>query len=313
MTEKRQDLMLVDRINLNHLRIFEAVYREKSMTKAAKELHLTQPGISQHIKALEETLDIKLFDRFQQKLVPTSKAKILYEKCSSGFYELEKTLWSLSNQTTDFYGKVSVGVPPEFGRTRIQPILSDFLSKHPNVQIDLFPGLASQVCEKLLRGDIDFGFVGDFFIDQRIDAFKVFEDIHQLCCTEKYLKTTSQPAKNTTAFYESLNYIAYQPGEPVLRKWLDHHTKKYDLVLNVRAFVSNPMHVLEFIKGGLGAGILPQSIIDSFDLKKNKLYIFPGSKKPQIESISIATLRGRSHSRLSLALKETVLSQLANI
>ncbi|MCC6137911.1 MAG: LysR family transcriptional regulator, partial [Bdellovibrionaceae bacterium] len=59
--------MLLDQINMNYLRIFEAVYRTRSMTQAANELHLTQSGISQHIKSLEDTLDLQLFDRIKQK------------------------------------------------------------------------------------------------------------------------------------------------------------------------------------------------------------------------------------------------------
>jgi DNA-binding transcriptional LysR family regulator len=43
--------MIIDHINLNHLRIFQSVYKTQSMTTAAGELHLTQSGVSQHIKA----------------------------------------------------------------------------------------------------------------------------------------------------------------------------------------------------------------------------------------------------------------------
>lgn len=69
--------MIIDRINLNHLRVFECVYRTKSMTIAAEELHLTQSGVSQHIRSLEESLDIRLFDRIKHKLVPTGEARQL--------------------------------------------------------------------------------------------------------------------------------------------------------------------------------------------------------------------------------------------
>jgi len=65
-------MLLIDQLNLNHLRVFECVYRTGSMTAAAKELHLTQSGVSQHIKSLEDVLNFKLFDRIQQRLVPTS-------------------------------------------------------------------------------------------------------------------------------------------------------------------------------------------------------------------------------------------------
>ena len=75
--------MLIDKINLNLLRIFEKVYETKSMTRSAQELFMTQSGISQNIKHLEEILNLKLFDRIKQRLIPTEKATILYKNCKA--------------------------------------------------------------------------------------------------------------------------------------------------------------------------------------------------------------------------------------
>ena len=84
--------MLIDQINLNQLRVFESVYRTKSMTHAARELHLTQSGVSQHIKALEDVLELKLFDRIKQKLVPTPSARELYKNTAKSFEDIETIL-----------------------------------------------------------------------------------------------------------------------------------------------------------------------------------------------------------------------------
>ena len=84
--------MLIDQINLNQLRVFESVYRSKSMTHAARELHLTQSGVSQHIKALEDVLELKLFDRIKQKLVPTPSAKELYASTAKSFEDIVSEL-----------------------------------------------------------------------------------------------------------------------------------------------------------------------------------------------------------------------------
>ncbi len=66
--------MILDNLNLNHLRLFESVYRSENMTKAAEELHLTQSGVSQHMKSLEEAVGVKLFDRVRQSLIPSKAA-----------------------------------------------------------------------------------------------------------------------------------------------------------------------------------------------------------------------------------------------
>ena len=84
--------MILDNLNLNHLRLFECVYRTKNMTKAADELHLTQSGISQHMKALEDNLGVKLFDRVRQRLVPTKAGATLYEHCHQGLHNIESAV-----------------------------------------------------------------------------------------------------------------------------------------------------------------------------------------------------------------------------
>ena len=88
--------MLLDQFNLNQIRVFECVYRTRSMTMAAKELHITQSGVSQHIKSLEEILEITLFDRVKQKLLPTSSADQLYLEWSKSIADIEKTLLNVS-------------------------------------------------------------------------------------------------------------------------------------------------------------------------------------------------------------------------
>jgi DNA-binding transcriptional LysR family regulator len=90
--------MLIDKINLNLLRIFEVVYKTKSMTKASKELHMTQSGVSQNIKHLEELLGVILFDRVKQRPVPTHKAKVLYKVASQNLLEIEKALIEITEQ-----------------------------------------------------------------------------------------------------------------------------------------------------------------------------------------------------------------------
>ena len=65
--------------NLERLRVFHAVAQAESFTKAAESLHLTQSGISKHIKAMEDELGVPLFDRVGKKVSLTQAGEILYE------------------------------------------------------------------------------------------------------------------------------------------------------------------------------------------------------------------------------------------
>ena len=65
-------------MNLNQLRIFHAVARLLSFTRASEELYLTQPGISKHIKELEGYYGTRLFDRLGKRVVLTQAGEILF-------------------------------------------------------------------------------------------------------------------------------------------------------------------------------------------------------------------------------------------
>src|SRR4051812_24376447 len=118
--------MIIDGLNLNHLRVFECVYRTRNMTSAACELHLTQSGVSQHIHSLEEALGFSLFDRIHHKLIPTPSADPLYHKCHEAFSELENMIATLKGKPRQLSGTVSIGLPLEFGNNIILPLLSRF-------------------------------------------------------------------------------------------------------------------------------------------------------------------------------------------
>ena len=64
--------------DLNRLKVFFHIFNEQSSTAAAKKLHITQSGVSQHLKKLEEELQTELFTRVNRKLVPTAAGKKLY-------------------------------------------------------------------------------------------------------------------------------------------------------------------------------------------------------------------------------------------
>ncbi len=290
---------LMDHLNLNHLRVFEAVHRTRSMTKAASELHLTQSGISQHIKALEDSLNLTLFDRHKQKIIPTSVANTLFEKCTDGFNELERTLWYLTESHKQLMGRVKIGLPVEFGNNIVLPLVSDFIKSHPKVRVDITFGLANEMHEPLLDGLIDFAYVDGFSVNSNFTSEKVFDDIYELCATKDYLKDKGKFA-NTLDFYQTLDYVDYLDGEPVMRMWLNHHVKeaksdKYDL--NVRFTSQNTPSIYHMIQCGLGAGVLPRHLLDKLDKGGKNVERLPGNGTLLVSPISCTYLASRTQSR----------------
>ena len=249
--------MIIDNINLNQLRVFQSVYKTKSMTRAAEELHLTQSGISQHIKALEEVLEVQLFDRIKQKLVPTTAGKHLYEKCTQNLTELEQTLQEVTAHENDLRGKVVIGVPAEFGFNLIIPLVARFMSEFKEVQVSIKVDLAPVLSDMILSGEVDFAFVDDFKMDGRISTTKVYDERLELCYSKTYLRRIPTDKDLNKKFFEGLRYVAYQEDAPVLRMWFQHTLKMKKISLDVRAQVADVAGVSRFVSGAAGVGVLP--------------------------------------------------------
>lgn len=300
---------MLDSVNLNHLKVFETVYRTKSMTLAASELHLTQSGISQHIKALEGNLKIILFDRVSGTLLPTTKAHALYKTCKKMFLELGETILNLSEQNEkEIKGIVRVGVPIEFGNSMILPKLSALGKKHTKIQFDIKYGFATGMNEMLLADEIDFALVDDFKMASQIEIKPVFTETLHLCVLKSELESLKNK-KDELGILKHLSFVDYQRSELVLRKWFKHHFRRKSFDLPVRAWAMDVQGLSKLILNGLGAGVLPEYVIQEIPQAKELLYVFKGKNIPMKNSIAMASVKKRHLSTAALTAQRFLLSE----
>lgn len=285
--------MYIDQINLNNIRVFECVFRNRSMTKAAGELHITQSGVSQHIKSLEDVLEVKLFDRIKQRIVPTKEAEALFDEWSGSLLDIEKTLVNLKGGELSLVGNVRVGIPIEFGNNMILPLLAQFAQMHPRVTYDIKYGHASDMNDSLLHGELDFAFLDDFALDRQIQTEVVYHEVHELCASKEYYE--KHPAETLDKkYFESLDYMDYLKDEPVLRGWFKHHLGAPNITLKARAHLMDVQGIQAMITSGLGLGILPRHQIKKIDQEKTPLHIFSGSGTPLKNKISVAYVKAKT-------------------
>jgi DNA-binding transcriptional LysR family regulator len=280
---------------MNYLRIFEAVYRTRSMTQAATELHLTQSGISQHIKSLEDTLNVKLFDRIKQKLIPTDDGKKFYQALSPHLNKLEEILLELTNKDNSLRGEVTIGMPVVFGLNILVPHIAELGKMHPNLKFRVHFDLARSLNNLLLKGEVDFAFVDEFNLDRQIETQNVYDETLLLCCTKEYLKIKGEGTSKK--YFESLDYIEYDADAPMVTRWLDHHYKINHAELRVRAVLGDTLGVAKLIKSSLGAGILPGHHVERSKSEGHALHIIEGKNTKELKNrISVAFVKGRSWS-----------------
>ncbi|MGN7612864.1 selenium metabolism-associated LysR family transcriptional regulator [Magnetococcales bacterium HHB-1] len=141
------------------LRVFHAVAKQLSFTRAAEELYLTQPAVTFQIRQLEEHFNTRLFDRHHNRISLTEAGVTVFnyaERILELYRETEKAINEMTGVTR---GIVKLGASTTIGEYLLPPILSSYHEKFPNVQIRLTVHNTRLVVRKLEDATIDVGMV----------------------------------------------------------------------------------------------------------------------------------------------------------
>ncbi|MCX6128717.1 MAG: LysR family transcriptional regulator [Proteobacteria bacterium] len=303
-------MSLLARLNLNYLRIFLVVYRTRSMTLAAKQLHLTQSGVSQQIKSLEDSLGIILFDRINRKIIPTDEAEQLYAECSKRLDELENTLRQISNQENELQGRVKVAISPSLRETRLIELLSDFSRQHPKVKFDLRIGLASELSHYFEKGSIDFAFADAFVNEANLEFQEIASDPYDLVCHASLLELFPRGEDQYESFCR-LAFVNYVEAPELLNAWFKKNFGRLPKELNIGTTVTSCHSMAEFICRGNGAGLLPEVQLEEL-LKRNPMLRRLAVKATVSNRIRLATLRKRTMGLAAKICLQWMVDQMAN-
>jgi DNA-binding transcriptional LysR family regulator len=147
------------RLRLRDLRVLFAVVQSGSLAKAAAELRVSQPAVSQVISNLEHALGIKLFDRSSRGVEPTLYARALLARGRVAFDELRQGIRDIEFLANPAAGELTVGYPESVAATVLPEIVQLFSAKYPRVVLhgDIvaapsyrFPGLRDRTHDLVL-------------------------------------------------------------------------------------------------------------------------------------------------------------------
>lgn len=157
-------------MNLNHLRVFHAVAGVLSFTRAAEELHLTQPGISKHVKELEEQYGTRLFDRLGKRVALTQAGEILFGMTSDVFRLIGESKVRIDDLNGLTSGKLIIGACATIGTYILPDMLVRFRQRYPGIEIKVDTAFNCQIVEGVLGTALELGFVGNYVPDARLSA-----------------------------------------------------------------------------------------------------------------------------------------------
>ena len=143
------------------LRVFEAVARHLSFTKAAQELFVTQPAVTKHIHELEKHYGQRLLERRGNRVALTEAGRLLQahaEAVAASTQQLADQLHALRDPD-EAAGRLRLGASTTICQYVLPGVLPAFQARHPNVQLTLANANSEHIAEALLHGKLDLGFV----------------------------------------------------------------------------------------------------------------------------------------------------------
>ena len=139
--------------------VFLAVAENLSFSKAAEELFISQPAVTNHIKELESRLNVSLFERKGNKIYLTKAGKLAYDHLKTIrqlYRELEFDLERLNNS---FKGTLRIGSSSTISQYLIPKVIAAFYKRYPEIKLYLLNGNSFEMEQKLLENEVDIALV----------------------------------------------------------------------------------------------------------------------------------------------------------
>ncbi|CAM3891099.1 MULTISPECIES: LysR family transcriptional regulator [Flavobacterium] len=275
-------------VNLEWYRTFKAIYKTGTLTGAAVELFISQPGVSLHLSSLENYVGYKLFNRTGRKMIPTERGKVLYNFIVNALSKLEEAEKNFQRSTEKHTPTISIGMCFE----TFQITLEQYISTLPfNVIIQF--GEYPEMVENLEKGILDLIITPQIVPKNTIDyeafssetivlvggneinasEFKALEKKNNLEETENWLK--QQKWYGTTGDMEHLR-----------RFWQLNFNKNADFRPNY--IVPNLNSIVRCLSSGKGLAVVPDFLCKK-ELDNHQIQLIWKGKKPLKNTLHFAT------------------------
>lgn len=166
----------VDSLDIRQLETFVEVSKQKSFSKAADKLFLTQPTVTNHIQNLEKELGTLLINRMGKTISLTDAGMLLYKNSLNIINSFEMTKFELAKFVGQIHGHLDIfasSVPRQY---LLPSLIHFFIDEYPDVTFSISDKDSKEVVVSIVDGESDFGFVGTKYELNNLEYINVMED-----------------------------------------------------------------------------------------------------------------------------------------
>lgn len=274
-------------VNLEWYRTFKAIYRTGTLTRAAEELLISQPNVSQHLSALEAHVGKQLFERKPRRMVPTDYGKLFYTQIIEAVEKLETVETEFRYVDSSDIPLTCIGAPKEF----FYSLLAPRISKAPANLVFEF-GHTKKLMQKLDSGKLYF-VIATHCTDEKDIVYEPV--VHENFLLVSYYNFDTTTFDNHIANDEmdkaehwlcQQDWFAYSSDLAIIRRfWLENFKKRP--TIKPRFVIPDYNSILKGISCGTGITIASDYLVKDF-VEQNLLKEIWKGNKPTSNTIYLA-------------------------
>ena len=256
--------------NLSQYKIFYEVAKAGNISKAAKELYISQPAISKSISKLEDSLGVSLFTRNSRGVQLTSEGELLFHHTESAFEALSRGENELKRIKDFNIGHLRIGVSNTLCKYILLPYLKGFIEKYPHVKITIESQSTTHTIAMLEQQHIDLGLIAEPSSRKPLIFVPVMDIQDIFVSTKPYLDNLYLREGRNTDIFQTGNILLLDRNN-MTRKYIDEYLSEHQIVPS-QVLEVNTMDIL--IEFGLGIGCVIREFVQE-ELDKQMLVTIP--------------------------------------
>ncbi|MEV4252163.1 transcriptional regulator CynR [Spirillospora sp. NPDC049652] len=244
-------------LELRHLRYLLAVADHGNFTRAAKELHISQPTLSQQIKQLERTVGVLLLDRTGRTVRLTDAGAVYADHARRALRDLAAAERAVHDVQDLSRGHLRLGVTPTFTAYLVGPLTAELRTRHPGIGLTLTEMPQDQLETALLADDLDLGiaFAGPHL--PGIAATALFTETLSLVISASRARTTPSPLPVHAVRDEQLALLS---GDFATRGHIDAYFARHRATPRITVEAGSIQAITEIVQCTRLATVLPDAI-----------------------------------------------------
>lgn len=280
-------------INFELYRIFYTVAVCGNITKASKELMISQPAVTKQIKALENQLGGELFIRTKKGVLLTDNGREIFNYVKQAIDCFQNAEMQFSNLKNLEKGTIKIGVSTTLTKLYLIDYLKEFHKQHPNIGIEISTDPSKLMRGKLRDGRLDL-IVAKFYDEEDNDLQAIeLGTLHDcFIASSEY----SELKDKVVTFEELDKYpILLQRYPSTSRESLDNLCRKHNIELTTKMEIGSANLLEEFVKIGLGVGFVTKEFVEK-ELEQGELFEVKTIPKLKEKKFGIILLKDCMHS-----------------